>query len=90
MPWIEAAEQHLCSWELDLSDTTCQQEIADFWEKDAKHERKTVDNMRKKLADMTKRKEATKQKESQEKKQKKQKQQAVSEKTKTSQRKSRR
>lgn len=30
MPWIEAAEQHLSSWELDLSDTTYQQEIADF------------------------------------------------------------
>lgn len=47
-PWMDVAEQRLAQWELDLNETTYVQEIKDFWEKEAKNERKRMDDLIKK------------------------------------------
>jgi hypothetical protein len=47
-PWMDVAEQHLPQWELDLNETTYVQEIEEFWEKEAKNERKRMDDLIKK------------------------------------------
>ena len=47
-PWMDVAEQHLPQWELDLDETTYEQEIRDFWKKSAPTERKRVDEQIKK------------------------------------------
>ena len=57
LPWIEIAEQHVSSWELPLNDTTYAREISDFWNKDAKNERATVDQMQKVLRQAAEKKE---------------------------------
>lgn len=49
VPWIDVAEQRLPSWQLELENTTYTKEIANFWVKEAKSERKAVDKMRKVL-----------------------------------------
>lgn len=49
-PWIEAAEMHLPSWEIALDDTTYIGEIDKFWSQDAKNERKVVEDMKKRVA----------------------------------------
>ncbi len=64
LPWIEVAEQHLPLWELSLEDTTYPAEISEFWSKDAKNERKAVDEMQKVLEKAAqKKKEHAKEKE---------------------------
>ncbi|KAL2404497.1 hypothetical protein ABEF93_005300 [Exophiala dermatitidis] len=47
-PWMDVAEQHLPQWELDLDETTYEQEIRDFWKNEAPKERKLVDDLIKK------------------------------------------
>lgn len=47
-PWMDVAEQHLPQWELDLDETTYEQEIREFWKKEAPKERKRVDDLIKK------------------------------------------
>lgn len=47
-PWMDVAEQHLPQWELDLNETTYEQEIRDFWNKEAPKERKYMDDLIKK------------------------------------------
>lgn len=44
-PWMDVAEQHLPQWELELEETTYQQEIADFWKTEAPEESQRVDKM---------------------------------------------
>lgn len=51
LPWVEVAERHVSSWELQLDETQYQKEISQFWEGEAKNERKIVDQMQKKLKD---------------------------------------
>lgn len=56
LPWIEVAEQHPPAWELPLNDTSYLGEIADFWEMEAKNERKTVDHMQQVLKEAAEKK----------------------------------
>ncbi|KAJ9664190.1 hypothetical protein H2198_000408 [Neophaeococcomyces mojaviensis] len=65
LPWIEAAERHLPSWELKLDDTTYLKEISGFWDKDAKKERKVVDDMQRTVAEIASKKKIAKEKEQQ-------------------------
>lgn len=38
LPWVEAAERHLSTWELELEDTNYLREINDFWKHHTEHE----------------------------------------------------
>jgi hypothetical protein len=75
-PWMDVAEMHLPQWELDLDETTYEQEIREFWKKDAPNERKRVDDLIKKDEQKAKEKaekkdaEAAKKKEDEAKKKK--------------------
>ena len=62
LPWLEAAEQHLPSWELQLEETDYSKEIAEFWAKDAKHEGKVVNDIRKTVELIAKKKKSAKEK----------------------------
>ena len=66
-PWMDVAESHLAQWELSLNETTYEQEIRDFWLKEASKERKRMDDLirkeQKKELDQSKAKEAQRQKE---------------------------
>ncbi|KAK5073247.1 hypothetical protein LTS08_004333 [Lithohypha guttulata] len=60
LPWIEVAESHLESWQLELEATTYLEEIADFWKNDARNERKAVDKVQKVLEENLRKKQAAK------------------------------
>lgn len=71
---MDVAEKHLPQWELDLDDTGYEQEIREYWKKDAPKESKRVDDLIKKddrkAKDKAQKKaaEAAKKKEEEEKK----------------------
>lgn len=64
-PWMDVAEHHLPQWELNPNQTTYEQEIRSFWQKDALMERKRMDDLIRK--EQKKEKEKAKLKETQKK-----------------------